>query len=704
MKKIVLFVFIFLSFLGFSQDVNYKSLDELREKIKRAPAELELLDSINHTTPVYYFLEGYRQKCLGKYDNAKKSFVKATQLCKRKHLFLSLIYHELSIVYHYQCLRDSAISCAKKTVEIESFNDTIFKTGYALANIAVFFKSEQEIDSALRYSNLSINIFEKTGDSLGIAKIENNLGNLYKEIDNEHAISHFKKAYRIYERLGKHSHRAYVEHNLGLLYLNSNKYELALEFLRSANEYTPGDRYFHAINDGNIGLIYLRLKNYTEAEKYLKRAIKMNEEDNYSKVHAFLNLGELYILLQKYKKAEEYLKKSLKISQNIGYKDIQKSVYESLSYLYAITKNPEDFKIAFQKYESSIDSFFVNKYREKLAEYDQKLEVEKTKKELVLSQKNKLIKEQEILKQKAKIKTKDTLLILEVIISILLMLLLVSVSIISKKRKALARAMQQQKENLIVQNEKLEEAVRERTEELEKATEKAKESDLLKSTFLANLSHQIRTPLNSIMGFSDLLSDNNFSGDNIAQYSSIIRNNGFTLLNIITDLIDVSKIESNMFDINLSPTKCEDIIESVKAENFDKAKFFGKEESVELKWNFSDVSCEFSSDLSRMVLVFDKLINNAFQYTESGFVEVGSIVDKNTITFYIQDTGIGIDKEFINQVFDNFRKIDKQNTINKGLGVGLFVSKYIIENMGSSLEIESEKEKGTKLWFTFKLR
>ncbi len=703
MKKVVLFILILSGFLSFPQDVNYKALDNLREKIKRAPANLELLDTINHTTPKYHFLEGYRQKCLGKYDNAKASYIKASQLCARKDLFLSPIYHELSIVCHYQCSRDSAILMAKKAIEIENFNDTIFKTGYALANIAVFFKSTQKIDSSLKYNNLAIKIFEETGDSLGIAKIENNLGNLYKEIDGEHAISHFKKAYNIYERLGKLSHKAYVEHNLGLLYLKSEKYEFALEFLRSANKYTPGDRYFHAINNGNIGLIYLRLKNYTEAEKYLKKAIEINEEENYSKAHAFLNLGELYILQKKYRKAEEYLNQSLRISNKIEYQDIKKPIYESLSYLYALTKRPEEFKEAFQNYESSIDSFFVNKYREKLAEYDQKLEVEKTKKELVLIQKNKLIREQEILRQKSKIKTKDTLLTLEVIISVLLMLLLISVSIIAKKRNALAKAMKQQKENLVVQNEALEAAVRERTEKLEKATEKAKESDLLKSTFLANLSHQIRTPLNSIMGFSDLLSEQDFSGDNLAQYSSIIRNNGFTLLHIITDLIDVSKIESNMFDINLSPINCEDVIESVKAENIDKAKFFGKQDSVELKWNFSDMPCKFLSDLSRMVLVFDKLINNAFQYTEKGFIEVGSVVNKETVTFYIQDTGIGIDEEFINQVFENFRKIDKQNTINRGLGVGLFVSKYIIENMNSHLEIESEKEKGTKLWFTCNL-
>ncbi len=703
MKKVVLFVFVLSVFWGFSQNVNYKALDDLKEEIKKAPAKQDLLKNIDHTTPKYHFLEGYRQKCLGKYDNAKASFIKASQLCKRKDLFLSPIYHELSIVCHYQCSKDSAILMAKKAVEIESFNDTIFKTGYALGNIAVFFKSAQEIDSALKYNKLAINIYEQTSDSLGIAKIENNLGNLYKEIDSKHAIKHFNKAYRIYKRLGKTSHKAYVEHNLGLLYLKAEEYESALEFLRSANKYTPGDRYFHAINDGNIGLIYLRLKNYTEAEKYLKKAIKINEEENYSKVHAFLNLGELYILQKKYSKAEEYLNESLRVSQKIEYQDIRKSIYESLSYLYALTNRSEEFKVAFQNYESSIDSFFVNKYRDKLAEYDKKLEVEKTKKELELSQKNKLIKEQEILRQKSKIKTKDTLLILEVIISVLLMLLLISVSIIAKKRNALAKAMKQQKENLVIQNEKLEAAVRERTKELEKATEKAKESDLLKSTFLANLSHQIRTPLNSIMGFSDLLSEQNFSGDNLTQYSSIIRNNGFTLLNIITDLIDVSKIESNMFDINLSPTICEDVIESVKAENIDKAKFFGKQDSVELKWNFSDTPCNFLSDLSRIVLVFDKLINNAFQYTEKGFIEVGSVVNKETVTFYIQDTGIGIDEEFINQVFENFRKIDKQNTINRGLGVGLFVSKYIIENMNSQLEIESEKGKGTKLWFTCKL-
>ena len=209
-------------------------------------------------------------------------------------------------------------------------------------------------------------------------------------------------------------------------------------------------------------------------------------------------------------------------------------------------------------------------------------------------------------------------------------------------------------EELLHHKENLEQIVKERTQELEKANlelqvaiNKAEESDRLKTAFLANMSHEIRTPMNAIIGFSLLLKDPKMSKENLNNYVDIITERGNQLLNIINDIIDISKIESGKISIQKSACNVNQLFDDLYT-MFYTTKELVKKSHLELRYVKPDVFDDIiiNTDTSRLKQILANLIDNAIKFTQAGFVEMGfSILDSNgskKIQFYVKDSGIGI--------------------------------------------------------------
>lgn len=229
-----------------------------------------------------------------------------------------------------------------------------------------------------------------------------------------------------------------------------------------------------------------------------------------------------------------------------------------------------------------------------------------------------------------------------------------------------------------------------REREQEAAKKKAEESNQLKSAFLANMSHEIRTPLNAVMGFSQVIADTD-DKEQRKKYFSIVEKNNFRLRELIDEILDLSKIESGMMRFNYTSVKLSTLCEDIKH-----TMMFRCKDGVELIIDEEDTSLVTLTDRNRLFQVFSNLIGNATKFTSEGSIRYGYKKVEDQIVFHVTDTGIGIAKDKLKDIFDRY--IMASNTM-QGTGLGLSISKIIVEKLGGNIHVESELGKGTT--FTF---
>jgi PAS domain S-box-containing protein len=236
-------------------------------------------------------------------------------------------------------------------------------------------------------------------------------------------------------------------------------------------------------------------------------------------------------------------------------------------------------------------------------------------------------------------------------------------------------------------------------QQLIEAREKAEESDRLKSAFLANMSHEIRTPMNGILGFADLLKDPQLTGDEQALYISVIEQSGQRMLNIINDIIDISKIEAGQIDVFPMPSNVNAMIDYVYSFFLADAQKQGLELRIEKA--LPDVEARIMTDQNRLTQVLSNLIKNALKFTTQGEISVGYHLIDGDLHFFVSDTGIGIEPQSIKAIFERFAQGNLMLSKRyEGAGLGLSISKALVEKMGGQIWVESEEGKGSTFFFT----
>jgi PAS domain S-box-containing protein len=235
--------------------------------------------------------------------------------------------------------------------------------------------------------------------------------------------------------------------------------------------------------------------------------------------------------------------------------------------------------------------------------------------------------------------------------------------------------------------------------ELIVAKEKAEESERLKSAFLANMSHEIRTPMNSILGFSDLLMNESLSINKKEKYHQIVNSSGKRLMNLISDIIDISKIDAKQLTLEKSLFNLNTLIETLHGQFL----IIASQKNIKLinSKGLSDSESFINCDETRLSQVISNLLENALKFTKVGTIEFGyELVDKN-IHFYVKDSGIGINKKDHQLIFDRFKQSNNEViTLKAGSGLGLSISKGIVEILGGKIWVESELNKGATFHFT----
>ncbi len=248
---------------------------------------------------------------------------------------------------------------------------------------------------------------------------------------------------------------------------------------------------------------------------------------------------------------------------------------------------------------------------------------------------------------------------------------------------------------------KVERLVRVRTAQLNESKEKAEESDRLKSAFLANMSHEIRTPMNGILGFSDLLKKPNLSGEKQKKYIGIIQKSGKRMLNIINDIISISKIESGLMEINMQESNINEQIEYIYS--FFKPEIEGKGMQFSFKCSLPSSEAILVTDREKVFSILTNLLKNAIKYSEKGSIEFGYIIKGETLEFFVKDTGIGIPEDRKEAIFERFVQADiSDKKALQGAGLGLSISRAYVEMLGGKIWMESEEGKGSTFYFTLK--
>lgn len=226
--------------------------------------------------------------------------------------------------------------------------------------------------------------------------------------------------------------------------------------------------------------------------------------------------------------------------------------------------------------------------------------------------------------------------------------------------------------------------------ELIESKEKAETSDKLKSAFHANMSHEIRTPLNAIVGFSRIISESD-NAEERREYYEIVDANNERLLQLINEILDLSKIESGIVEFTYGPVRLHTLCKEIHD-----AHVFRCPQGVELRFDSPDEALSIHSDKNRIFQVFSNLIGNAFKFTTEGSVSYGYKQEGERVVFYVKDTGLGIEPEKLGRVFQRFAKL---NNFAQGTGLGLSICKTIIERLGGEIAVSSEVGTGTT--FTF---
>ncbi len=268
------------------------------------------------------------------------------------------------------------------------------------------------------------------------------------------------------------------------------------------------------------------------------------------------------------------------------------------------------------------------------------------------------------------------------------------------KLEALKQEKNTAEKELLEERKNFEKRVLERTRELNEAKLKAEESDMLKSSFLANMSHEIRTPLNAILGFANFISNSSLTEAERLEYSTMMDVSARDLINLIDDILDVSRIEANQVKITLEDCQVNVLIKEVY-ETFKQTMGVDKPDSkVKPVLNIPDENKDYilNTDRLRLRQILLNILNNAKKFTQQGFIEIGYFDEENNknLIFYVKDTGIGID--FINRekIFERFTKVSDMKTKHyRGTGLGLSIALKLAKMLNGDIRVESEVNKGS---------
>jgi len=509
-----------------------------------------------------------------------------------------------------------------------------------------------EYDAGIEVLKESLTIAKRIADRNLEATALYYLGNIYRDLgDFSNVFSHYEKALAINEESGDEFYQSVILSSISNLLYDLNDFDSALEYaLKCLPIFERVSNVNSLLNIYNtLGNIYFKKEQFADALHYFEENINRSEAETSAYVMAESGLGKVYYKMQDFSHARKYLSHALQQSEELGNAEVQ---IICNFYLGRVYMDEGSYRQALQ---------YLNAAYTLAGDY---------------------------------MRRHDVMSIHEVLSA-----LYDKMGDIPKAFYHL-KSFEQLKEEIFKQkiiNELRNLQVRQQTELAKKEKEVAERTAFLKHQFMANMSHEIRTPMNAIVGMTRLLLGKEPKQDQL-RYLNAIQLSANNLLVIINDILDLSKIEAGKIIIEHTDFSIREVMQSVR----DMLMLKVEEKGIELRVSVEDgIPRKLTGDPTRLNQVLINLTGNAVKFTEKGFVAVKASLDKKDgdklwIRFDVKDTGIGIAPEYVDSIFDSFTQAGTDVTRKfGGTGLGLTISRQLVELMGGRISVSSELKKGT---------
>jgi signal transduction histidine kinase len=580
----------------------------------------------------------------GEYNAALTSSMEAVALSKKYNFYQYVeVIHQAGDAYLEISQLDLSAQYLYQALQLSEAAGLKHQTGKIYNSLAWLTKIQRKYEAAIDYTNKAQLLLEQVGDPYGVAESYNVRGLTYTLLgDYSKAEEQYKKSLTIRKEINHATGVAGSLYNLADIYLELDRNQEAITLLNEVVviEEKIGNKPNLSMTYGLIARQLVREKRFSEALAFLKKAEQIGKEDQ-----------SLYI---------------------------KRDNARSYSFYYL---EQNDYKNAYhyqREYEYINDEIYSSKGADKLAEYEALFKMQKREQEIKLLNEEHRSHKERMAVQQLKLVQKNTIILSALLIIVLLVFMGWRGFLHNKKLKALNAEIIKQKEHV-------------------------EWASAAKSDFIANISHEIRTPLNGIIGFADLLG-RSVLNSNQARQASIISQSGNSLLRIIDDILDFSKIEAGKMELSIIKFNPKELGSQIT----DMLSQQATEKGLRLSFVTNPQTPSFIYlDETRLRQVLVNLMANAIKFTSQGEVELkidllGSVSPGvGKLMFSVKDTGIGIEPKNQKKIFEAFVQEDVSNTKKYGgTGLGLAISNKLLALMGSRLELESEKGKGSLFHFT----
>ena len=622
------------------------------------------------------------------------------------------------IEQHYRSLKDftRAIMTLEKIIALSQNSQTDLYFARANKRLGIYHYLKGDYEQSIAFYQPALDYFQQNESSIDVANLHNNIGLAQAAMgSNIQAIESYQQAEMIYQASGSEQDKIDIRFNIAGLYLRLERYDMAITAFLSVIERRE------AINDqkglaavySDIGVSYKHSGKPFIALEYMDKALQyyLQQEDLFFLAAIYHNIAEVHYLLGQHDKVLTFAGKSIKISESHDYKtslsgalySYAKSLFflgkteEALTYLmrsekivqalqyakqieknlalfsliYAAKNQPQKALAVHQKYIITTNNRENNNLNVLLADYEAKVLKQQVER---LKNKEKL---QQLSSDKALQKRNFT-------VFAIVLILLVTFFILRRNSE------RKSKFDLVSK-------VKQRTKDLELLTHKLQEANKVKSLFLANMSHEIRTPLTAILAQSETMLEESSNPEYLRDEVEIIYNNSLHLLELINNILDLSKVEANKLDLEIQPQDLHQSLQEVANMFNEQAKNKGLNFTISHQL---PVPFVISMDSFRIKQVLINLCSNAIKFTASGHVKVKVVFVEEQLLFSVEDTGIGLSSSQVQSVFESFTQ--GESSISRrfgGTGLGLSLSDQLAKLMGGRIEIASTLNQGS--CFTF---
>jgi len=579
--------------------------------------------------------------------------------------------HRLKAVsYYFHSRHEDAIQQYKRVLEIKEEMGTEQGLGGTLQGIAVGYRRMGDLSKSLEYGLKALEARRRINDDIGVAKSYQSISNLYRDQDKyEQALQYATEALELSNKIDYDIGAANAAVSIANCHSDLENLDEALEYYNQALElYEKIGRYrFQATCLDNMGNIYLKKKDFQRALDHQLKAIKLRKEQNDQTGLATsnINLGITYMELQKYHLSINHCEEALDIAKSTGNLQL---VYNAYQCLYESYDGKKDIPNAYKNYQSFIavkDSVEGIEKVKSIEEIESKYELKE--KEAVIAERERDIAQEQ--NKQAKI-----------IIASLLIVGLISAVFAGLRSRLLRRRREAE---MTAEKEHIE-------------AEKLREMDRIKSSFFTNISHEIRTPLTLIMSPLEQMLNGTLKGD-IMKYQQIMHRNGKRLQALINQLLDLSKLESGHLQLNLQEGDLSQFLNTIAYS------FSSLADRKQIKYSIDSISDNtvafFDKDVLEKILM--NVISNAFKFTpEEGEIQIRFSHSSNQLSVEVKDSGIGIPPDQVDTIFNRFYSTEEGSDLQMSSGIGLALTKELVELCEGQIKVESELQKGSLFTIT----